>query len=103
MRYHNGSGVAAGRHDELEAAESYDEILERAGAAMDQLVQESLAAGGGNVLVVSSGSQIPTILEMYVPDGYNGESISNCSITMLEYKNGVYTLESINDTSHLDD
>lgn len=96
-----GVADAIAANDEIQAAESYDEILVRAGAAMDQLVKESLAAGGGNVLVVSSGSQIPTFLEMYVSDDYNGEAIGNCSVTILKYKDGNYTLESIGDTSYL--
>ncbi len=98
-----GVADAIAANDELQAAESYDEILARAEGAMNQLVEESLAAGGGNVLVVSSGSQIPTILEMYVPDDYNGESIGNCSVTILKYKDGTYTLESIGDSSYLED
>ncbi|WMC94298.1 histidine phosphatase family protein [Kineothrix sp. MB12-C1] len=95
-----GIADAIAANDALQAAESYDEILARAGAAMNQLVEESLAAGGGNVLVVSSGSQIPTILEMYVPDDYNGEDIGNCSVTILKYKDGNYTMEVVGDTSY---
>lgn len=98
-----GVADAIAANDELQAAESYDEILARAGAAMDQLVEESLAAGGGNVLVVSSGSQIPTILEMYVSDEYDGEAIGNCSVTILKYKDGTYTLESVGDSSYLEE
>lgn len=97
-----GIADAIAANDELGEAETYEEITARGQEAMDQLIKEAEKNGGGNVLVVSSGSMIPTILTLLVPDQYNGESISNCSITILKYKNGKYTLETVNDTSHLE-
>lgn len=87
--------------DETGMAENYDEITARAQATFDTIVEEVTAMGGGNVLAVSSGGQIPTILELLVPGQYNGEYIDNCTVTILKYKNGVYTLEVAGDYSYL--
>lgn len=84
-------------------AESFDEIIARAQEAMDTIVEESIARGGGNVLIVSSGSQIPTILEMVAPDQYNKDAeLKNCSVSILKYKDGQYQIEILGDTSYLD-
>ena len=105
LEYYGGDRALAdaiAKNDPIGAAETYDEILERAQKAMDQLVEESLAAGGGNVLVVSSGSQIPTILELIAPGVYDGsDEISNCSVSIVTYQDGTYTIDMIGDTSYL--
>jgi probable phosphoglycerate mutase len=88
--------------DPLGLAEDYDEILRRSQEAMNQIISESAAAGGGNVLIVSSGSEIPTILTMLVPEQYKGQSIGNCTVTILTYENGKYTLGVVGDRRYLD-
>lgn len=93
---------AIAANDELQEAETYDEITKRSKEAMDEIVKTGLEAGGGNVLAVSSGSEIPTILELVTPGQYKGEDISNCSVTVLTYKDGAYTLEKCGDTSYLE-
>lgn len=45
---------------------------------------------------------IPTLLEMLVPDAYNGEMMENCSVTTLKYKDGKYTLDKIGDTQYIE-
>jgi len=105
LEYYGGDRALAdaiAKNDPIGAAETYDEILARAQEGMDQLVEKSLEAGGGNVLVVSSGSQIPTILELIAPGSYDGsDEISNCSVTIVHYQDGEYTVEVIGDTSYL--
>ena len=98
-----GFADAIAANDEYGLAERYDDILSRAQAGLDHLIENSLAAGGGNVLVVSSGSQIPTILYILFPE-LEGEGIdvSNGSVTTVKYANGVFSLISINDTSFRD-
>ena len=93
---------AIAANDELHAAETYDEITKRSREAMEEIVRSTQEAGGGNALAVSSGSEIPTILELMVPGQYQGEDISNCSVTILKYKDGNYTLEQCGDTSYLE-
>jgi len=96
-----GIADAIASNDTENMAETYEEITTRAKTAMEQITKETLAAGGGNVLAVSSGGQIPTILETIVPGQYQGEAIGNCTVTILTYKNGEYTLEIAGDESYL--
>ena len=92
---------AIAKNDSTKTAETYDQILIRSKAAMDQIIEEATAIGGGKVLVVSHGSEIPTILEMYAPDEYNGEAIGNVSLSILEYQNGKFTLKTIGNLDYL--
>lgn len=92
---------AIAANDELGEAETYEEIAARSHTAVDEMIRLTEAAGGGNALAVSSGSEIPTILELVVPGQYQGEDISNCSVTILSYENGEFTLEACGDKSYL--
>lgn len=90
------------RNDSMEKAESYSQILERSKKAVEQMVQETLDKDGGKILAVSHGSEIPTILSIFVPEQYAGEAIDNCSLTILKYKNGEYSLEVVGDTLYME-
>ncbi|WP_086350620.1 histidine phosphatase family protein [Candidatus Enterococcus clewellii] len=88
------------KNDKTGTAETYEEITERTKKALDQIIEET-SEKGGNVLIVSHGSEIPTILEIVAPGSYQGEDIGNCSVTKILYKDGNYTVESIGDKSYL--
>lgn len=94
---------AIAANDMEQMAETYDEIIARAQQAMDQIVKETIAVGDVNALVVSSGSQIPSILETVVPGQHQGESIGNCTVTILTYKDGNYMLVIAGDKSYLEE
>lgn len=93
---------AIAKNDPTQTAETYAEIVERSKAAIEEIVSESEKNGGGKVLAVSHGSEIPTILSIYTPDEYHGESIGNASVTILTYNKGVYSLKTIGDQSYLE-
>ncbi|MCH1939400.1 histidine phosphatase family protein [Holdemania massiliensis] len=95
-----GIADAIAANDPTQTAETYDQILTRAQQAMDQIVAEAQAAGGGSVLIVSSGGVIPTILKMLMPDQFQGGSLANCSVTIVEVQDGQYTLGVVGDTSY---
>lgn len=88
--------------DPEQEAETYEEIKTRAAAVMEEMITQAQKNGGGNVLIVSSGGIIPIIMEAIAPGEYNGEKISNCSVTTLTYENGTYTIEEIGDTTFAD-
>lgn len=88
--------------DPLQTAETYDEVIARAEKVMGEMIEEAQAAGGGNVLVVSSGGIIPLILETIAPGEYNGEKIGNCSVTTINYSDGKYTIDTIADSSFIE-
>lgn len=87
--------------DPLHVAETYDDISKRSVEVMDTIVKATQEAGGGNALAVSSGDEIATILDLLVPEQYEGERIANCSVTVLTYKDGVYGLEACGDVSYM--
>jgi len=92
-----GVADAIAEYDSLHAAETYDEITSRGEAAMETVVDQNKT---GNVLIVSSGGMIPSLLEMIVPGEYQGENLDNGSVTILKYKDGQYHLEVLGDTSY---
>lgn len=97
-----GIADAIAEADSLNAAETYEEIINRGQAAMDKVVADAKKRNAKSVLIVSSGSMIPTLLEMLVPGEYQGESIDNCSVTTLKYKGKSYSLGKINDTQYVE-
>lgn len=90
------------KNDPSKTAESYSQIVERTKAALQQIVDETTQAGGGNALVVSHGSEIATILELLVPGQYKGEDIGNCTVTIVKESEGKYSLVSVGDKSFLE-
>ncbi|MGX7419534.1 histidine phosphatase family protein [Carnobacterium gallinarum] len=90
------------KNDPTGTAENYAEIVIRSQKAMDQIVKKGTEKGGGNILIVAHGSEIPTILELLVPGGYQGESIKNCSVTKVKVKDGSYSIVDIGDLSYLE-
>jgi probable phosphoglycerate mutase len=97
-----GVADAIAANDPLKAAEKYDEIVARANAAMAELIEVSLKAGGGNVLVVSSGGMIPTLLEIFFP-GHEATNIDNCSVSVIKYADGKLSIVQLNDLSYRDE
>lgn len=98
----DGIANTIAENDPLKAAENYDEITTRGQAAMDKVVKDAKKKNAKNVMIVSSGGMIPTLLELLVPDEYNGEMLDNCSVTTLKYKDGKYTLDKIGDTQYIE-
>jgi broad specificity phosphatase PhoE len=79
-------------------AESYGALCQRTYDALLTIAEESLNNGGGNVLVVSHGNAIMSILHQL---GENAGEIANASVTKIIYKDGGFTVESINDTGYI--
>lgn len=97
----DGIADAIAAHDPLNEAETYAEITERGQAAIDTIISD-MEGRSGNVIVVSSGSMIPTLLELIAPGQYVGEDIGNVSLTIVRYKDGQFTIELIGDKTYLD-
>ena len=90
--------------------ETYDEVGDRAVAVMEQAVKDN-GGKGGNVLISTHGMTIMSICQKLVGDqdmfkefqANTKSGISNCSVTIIEYKDGNWTLKSIDDTSLRDE
>lgn len=93
---------AIAKNDPTNTAENYDEIVARSKEAVEKMIKDAEKQGGGKILAVSHGSEIPTILSIFTPKDYNGESIANCSLTILRYENGTYSLDKVGDVSYME-
>lgn len=83
-------------------AEDYDTITSRLTEGLDAIVEEeSKHPGTGNILITSHGLSISALLdtlfeEFDVPEG----GLKNASVNIIKYKDGKYTLETVNDMSY---
>ncbi|WP_086348631.1 histidine phosphatase family protein [Candidatus Enterococcus clewellii] len=85
------------------AAEDSQTILDRLFAALDAIVAEAEKEGQENVLVVSHGMSIITILgELDTEEEYELTSMKNASISTITYKAGDYRVTSANDVSYVE-
>jgi probable phosphoglycerate mutase len=87
-------------NDPRHAVESYDHIIARSRAALDRITQDAQAAGGGNVLIVSSCNEISALLTLLVPKQYQDELVQNCSITIVQRDGDDWTLEQLGSVAH---
>ena len=83
-----------------DTSEDWDTIYKRTTEAFDRVVQDALKEGGGNILVVSHGSAIQTIISSMAPDKV--EHLSNAAVCKITYKDGKYTVHTVNDLSYVE-
>ncbi|MFR3685583.1 MAG: histidine phosphatase family protein, partial [Enterococcus sp.] len=84
----------------LRVAESYSEIVARGNAAMAQVIKDVNDKKAKNVLIVSSGGMIPTLLDLVLTERYQRKLIANCGVTILKLKNNLFSLDVIGDTRY---
>lgn len=93
--------------DILKKAEKYDVIVNRLNEAMADIISESYKEcekahlKKAAVLIVSSGLAITTMLHIFAKEQYKEELISNCSVSILKYKDAKFDLTSVADLSYL--
>lgn len=85
--------------DETGQAESYDNAVQRANAALKEICTETAKNGGGNVLVVAHGGINGLIAATIMEDG-DLYPLANSSVVLIEYKDGEYKVLSYNDQSY---
>ncbi|GGC85815.1 histidine phosphatase family protein [Enterococcus wangshanyuanii] len=84
-------------------AEDSQTIIDRLTNALDDLVKDAQKEGANNVLVVSHGMSIITLLgeldsNADLPDG----GLKNASVSKVTYKDGKYSVDSVNDLSYVE-
>lgn len=86
-------------------AEDYETITDRLTESLDQIVtDEAQESGSGNVLVTSHGLSITALLDTLFDDFKAPEDgLDNASVCIVKYKDGNYSLESVNDTSYAEE
>ncbi|MGL5522993.1 MAG: histidine phosphatase family protein [Aeromonas veronii] len=84
-------------------AENYAMVTKRLKEGMADLVNEVQKQGGGNVLLVSHGLSITSMVDILVPTEILPKGpLGNASVTKLRYENGKYQAESIGDMSYVE-
>lgn len=84
-------------------AEDSKTIVTRLTAGLDDIVKDAQKEGANNVLLVSHGMSIITLLgeldaNADLPDG----GLKNASVSKVTYKDGKYTIDSVNDLSYVE-
>lgn len=93
---------AIARNDKLQWAETYDQIKARYTESINDIVKQTESAGGGNVMIVSHGGAIGSILDIFTPGQAVGADIGNSSVTIIHYQDGKYTVNKAGDLSYLE-
>ncbi|AYW49356.1 histidine phosphatase family protein [Tetragenococcus halophilus] len=83
-------------------AEDYETISDRLTNSLDQIVaDETQENGSGNVLITSHGLSITALLDTLFDDfKAPADGLDNASVNIIKYKDGDYSLESVNDMSY---
>lgn len=84
-------------------AEPYETIEKRIWEGFLAIAQNCEQAGGGNVLVVSHGLTIAFLLTLIDKHLELQIGLQNGSVTKIDYKDGAFTIETINDTHFIED
>lgn len=82
-------------------AESWEQLITRTKSEIDRIVHESMSLGGGKVLIVSHGVTIMTLLREMSGDLVSLVPLDNSSISKVVYKDGEYSILSINDMTYI--
>lgn len=86
--------------------ETWAQLNARMKSTLDEAAK-TYAPLGGNILVTTHGMSIMATLQALFPKDIQSimaqisHGLDNCSVTTVEYNNGVWTLKGINDTSYL--
>lgn len=83
-------------------AEDRGRVEQRAAAALDLVVEDAVSRGGGDVLVVTHGLILLTMLEVADPVAARPETPGNVALSRLVWRDGAWTIEAQNDVAHLE-
>lgn len=80
-------------------AENWEAISKRIRNALNQMITQTSAKGGGNVLVVCHGLTISSMVQL-LDSTQTVVGIENASVTKIIYKNGAYKVLSVGDMKY---
>ena len=87
--------------DGAKNVEPFEAFIERLGNSLRN-ISEKAESGESNILVVSHGMAILGMIYALTKDKYVPKFILNASVTLIEYTDGVFDIERVNDTSYID-
>lgn len=83
-------------------AESYDVIIDRLTEGFTEIAEKESKNGDSNVLLVSHGMSISAFINSISPETELPQSLENASVNIIKYKDGTFTVESVNDMSYVE-
>ena len=86
-------------------AEDYDTVVKRGTEAVEDIVAKAEKEGDEDILIVSHGMTLAAILNELddrVAEEIPVSGLENASISKAVYKNGKWTVESVNDLSYVE-
>lgn len=87
--------------DEAGLAEDWDTLSNRIFPAFSEIAKQSSAEGKENVLIVSHGLTIMTILN-HIDPSLALAPLENASVTIVTYENDTFTIEKVGDLSYVE-
>jgi len=87
--------------DGAEGVEPLDIFTERLGGSLLNICEKA-DEGESNILVVSHGMAILGMIYALTRDKYVPKFILNASVTLIEYKNGIFEIKKVNDISYIE-
>lgn len=83
-------------------AETYEQVAKRMLEGITAIAKQAQQQGGGNVLVVSHGMAISTLLQALGDTSLHAQ-LSNASVTLLRYTDsGKFAIEAVNDMRYVE-
>lgn len=82
--------------------ENSAKVNARMQAALHNIAKQVSAAGGGNVLIVSHGMAILSMLDGMTPDANLRQPLQNASVTKITYQDGKYVVSSVGDMQYIE-
>lgn len=83
-------------------AEPYEKIKERVWTGFEDMARKREQSNGGNTLVVSHGYTIAFFLSLIDARRPIQFDLINGSVTIVDYKDGEFTIDTVNDTNYID-
>ncbi|MCU5031435.1 histidine phosphatase family protein [Bacillus anthracis] len=87
--------------DPTKQAEDWKGFSSRIKKEIDKISEETSKNGGGNVLIVSHGFTISSLVEI-IDSNKTKVGLENASVTKILYKDGKYVVKSVDDMSYVD-
>ncbi|MBO1625704.1 histidine phosphatase family protein [Bacillus sp. SY8(2021)] len=85
--------------DSTKQAENWEVFSTRIKKEIDKISEDTAKNGGGNVLIVSHGLMITSLVEM-LDSSKTKMGVENASVTKILYQDGTYKIESVGDMSY---
>ena len=88
--------------DRLGMAENFSQVEQRTQASLKEIAEKEMRKGDGNILVISHGMSILSMLLSLGGDRLFTKPLDNAAVCKVTYQNGEFTVESMADMSYVE-